>query len=412
MKSKYDKKDINVEFSIIDSWRLNVEFFIRNIWLIMFALFLFFFNVLHSHRGIVSYNVGSSSNLYFTLPFTIVIIIVPSSILLYFLSLLRKRVVEGIIKASVFACLERVSIFVLLVIGLVTQSVSSWMSFESFFSLMFEDTIRDTVLSVKKSQSEKEEGIRKLLSDKEQIIKGEIASIELKIKNNNDRIEFAKNKHLNLDYTYRTMKQDYMREIENAKSENKALFHQRDEYLQSLRDLRFKLGNLIETTAVNNNRFKAANVLNGTSVVIARDDYFNIMFVYSLLLLSVCLDIFLAMVFCIIQNAYHKFYEKKLLLLGGVTGVSNSSFKQKIRSRRLISSLGSKKASKSIEESLEFVTSNLEADKRTIKSISKIRKDTNLSHYRIRKYLADLMERGLIIKKKQRLILNVDAPLK
>ncbi|QFP42709.1 hypothetical protein F9Y90_06395, partial (plasmid) [Borrelia miyamotoi] len=82
---------------------------------------------------------------------------------------------------------------------------------------------------------------------------------------------------------------------------------------------------------------------------------------------------------------------------------SKSSFKQKIRSRRLISSLGSKKASKSIEESLEFVTSNLEADKRTIKSISKIRKDTNLSHYRIRKYLADLMERGLIIKKKQRL---------
>ncbi|WAZ72886.1 hypothetical protein O5404_07685 (plasmid) [Borrelia miyamotoi] len=412
MKSKYDKKDINVEFSIVDSWRLNVEFFIRNIWLIMFALFLFFFNVLHSHRGIVSYNVGSSSNLYFTLPFTIVIIIVPSSILLYFLSLLRKRVVEGIIKASVFACLERVSIFVLLVIGLVTQSVSSWMSFESFFSLMFEDTIRDTVLSVKKNQSEKEEGIRKLLSDKEQIIKGEIASIELKIKNNNDRIEFAKNKHLNLDYTYRTMKQDYMREIENAKSENKALFHQRDEYLQSLKDLRFKLGNLIETTAVNNNRFKAANVLNGTSAVIARDDYLNIMFVYSLLLLSVCLDIFLAMVFCIIQNAYHKFYEKKLLLLGGVTGVSKSSFKQKIRSRRLISSLEGKKASKGVEKSLEFVTSNLEADKRTIKSISKINKATNLSHYRIRKYLADLMERGLIIKKKQRLILNVDDPLK
>ncbi|QBK64025.1 hypothetical protein EZU68_06535, partial (plasmid) [Borrelia miyamotoi] len=273
---------------------------------------------------------------------------------------------------------------------------------------MFEDSIRDTVLSVKKSQSEKEEGIRKLLSDKERIMKGEIASIELKIKNNNDRIEFAKNKHLNLDYTYKTMKQDYMREIENAKIENKMLFNQRDEYLQSLRDLRFKLGNLIETTAVNNNRFKAANVLNGTSVVIARDDYFNIMFVYSLLLLSVCLDIFLAMVFCIIQNAYHKFYKKKLLLLGGVAECSKSILKQKIRSRRLISSLEGKKASKSVEESLEFVTSNLEDDRRTIKSISNINKDTNLSHYRIRKYLADLMERGLIIKKKQRLILNVD----
>ncbi|WP_084538408.1 hypothetical protein [Borrelia persica] len=113
-------KNINVEFSIVESWRLNFEFFVRNIWLIMFALFLFFFNVLHSHRGIVSYNVGNHSKLYFTLPFTIVIIIVPSSILLYFLYLLRKRVVEGIVKASVFVYLEKVAIFVLLVIGLVT----------------------------------------------------------------------------------------------------------------------------------------------------------------------------------------------------------------------------------------------------------------------------------------------------
>ncbi|AHH04097.1 Hypothetical protein BHY_1146 (plasmid) [Borrelia nietonii YOR] len=60
-----------------------------------------------------------------------------------------------------FACLEKVAIFVLLVIGLVTQSVSSWMSFESFFSLIFEDTIRDTVLSVKKVKVKK----RKVFAD-------------------------------------------------------------------------------------------------------------------------------------------------------------------------------------------------------------------------------------------------------
>ncbi len=125
---------------------------------------------------------------------------------------------------------------------------------------MFEDTIGDTVLSVKKSHSEQEEGIRKLLSDKERIIESEITSIDIKIKNNNDRIEYAKDKHLNLYYTYKTMKQDYLREIENAKTENKALFNQRDEYLNSLKDLRFKLSNLIETTVINNNRFKAANV--------------------------------------------------------------------------------------------------------------------------------------------------------
>ncbi|WP_025409016.1 hypothetical protein [Borrelia coriaceae] len=307
----------NIEFSIVESLRLNFEFLIRNIWLILFALFLFFFNVLHSHRGLASYNVGSNSKLYFTLPFTIIVIVVPSSILLYFLYLLRTRVTEGSVKSSIFAYLEKIAIFVLLVIGLITQSVSSWMSFESFFSLMFEDTIKDTVLSTQKSQIAKEEGIRKLLFDKDKIIEGEIASIDIKIKNNNDRIEFAKNNHLSLDYRYRTMKQDYMREIENASRENKELFNQRNEYLESLQDLRFKLSSLIERAAINNNKFKAANVLNGTSVVIARDDYLNIVFVYLLLLLllllSVCLDIFLAMVFCIIQNAYHKFYEQKLL---------------------------------------------------------------------------------------------------
>ncbi|WP_025407205.1 hypothetical protein [Borrelia hermsii] len=409
MISRDDKKDINVEFSILDSWKLNFEFFIRNIWLIMFALFLFFFNVVHSHRGFASYNVGSNAKLYHTLSFTIVIIMVPSSILLYFLSLLRKRVVEDIVKASVFARLERVAIFVLLVIGLVTQSVSSWMSFESFFSLMFEDTIRDTILSVKKSQSEKEEAMRRLLSDKERIIEGEIASIDVKIKNNNDRIEFAKNKHLNLDFTYKTMKQDYMREIENASRENKALFNQRDEYLQSLRDLRFKLGNLIETTAVNNNRIKAANVLNGTSVVIARDDYLNIIFVYSLLLLSVCLDIFLAMAFCIIHNAYHKFYEQKLL--HSVPLPTRSKVK-KIQDSRIPSLEKNKKPSKRVDESLEFIASNLEDDKRTIKPLREIKKDTNLSYYRIRNYLSDLMNRGLVIRDKQRLMLKVDDVLK
>ncbi|WP_235048117.1 hypothetical protein [Borrelia persica] len=284
------------------------------------------------------------------------------------------------------------------------------MSFESFFSLMFEDTIRDTFLSVKKSQSEQEEGIRKLLSDKERIIESEITSIDVKIKNNNDRIEYAKNKHLNLDYTYKTMKQDYLREIENAKTENKALFNQRDEYLNSLKGLRFRLSSLIETTAINNNRFKAANVLNGTSVVIAKDDYLNIIFVYSLLLLSICLDIFLAMVFCIIQNAYHKFYVEKSVFLCGGIDCNKSNLKPKLQKSIQTVKLRDKKVSNKVSnESLEFIASNLEGDNRTIKSLRQMNEDTKLSHYRIRKYLSDLKDNGLIIRKKQRLLLNIDA---
>ncbi|AHH07176.1 Hypothetical protein BCD_1110 (plasmid) [Borrelia crocidurae DOU] len=404
------KRNIDVEFRIMDRWRLNFEFIVCNIWLIMFALLLFFFNVLHSHRGILGYDVGSNYKLYFTLPFTMVIILVPSSILLYFLYLLRKRV-----QVSLFVFLEKVAILVLLVIGLVTQSVSSWMSFESFFSLMFEHTINDVVLSFKNSQSSKEKNILKRLSEREKILKDEISNIDIKIKNNDDRIEIAKNKHLSLDYTYKTMKQDYMKEIENARRENKDLFAQKNEYLKSLDDLGSQFDALVVKKDFYNNRIKAINVLDGTSVVINKNDYSNIIFVYLLLLLSICLDIFLVMVFCIIQNSYHKFCERKLLFLyDGIkcSSCSKSSVNQKVQNHGQISSLEAKEISANniVDESLKFIASNLEPDRRTIKSLIQINQDTNVSHYKIRKYLLDLMDRGLVIKDKKRLVLvnNID----
>ncbi|UPA17256.1 hypothetical protein bcCo53_001434 (plasmid) [Borrelia coriaceae] len=397
-------KNHSVKLSIVESLRLNFEFLIRNIWLILFALFLFLFNVLHSHRGIINYNIGNNSKLCFTLPLTIVVIIVPSSILLYFLHLLRRRVTEVVVKASVFAFLEKMAIFVLLLIGLITQSVSSWMSFESFFSLMFEDSI----LSIKTSQREQDEGIRKILSDREKIIKDEIANIDIKIKKNNDRIEFARDKHLSLDYRYRTMKKDYMNEIETAEKVNDALFNQRNEYLDSLENLRFRFGQLIQTTAVNNNKLKAANVLNGTSIVISKNDYLNIIFVCLLLLLSVCLDIFLAMIFCIIQNAYHKFYEQEFLYLVQLPIVNVVGKKEDIQNTEISISKEDEKPFKGVDKSLEFISSNLEDDKRTIKSLRKINKETKVPDYRIRQYLSDLMDRGLVIKDKRRLLLNID----
>ncbi|AHH11786.1 Hypothetical protein BCO_0119702, partial (plasmid) [Borrelia coriaceae ATCC 43381] len=71
-----------------------------------------------------------------------------------------------------------------------------------------------------------------------------------------------------------------------------------------------------------------------------------------------------------------------------------------------------KKPLQRVEEVLGFISSNLEDDKRTVKPLRKINKETNVSEYRIRKYLSDLMARGLIIKEKQRLILNVNDTLK
>ncbi|WAZ96967.1 hypothetical protein [Borrelia miyamotoi] len=44
-------------------------------------------------------------------------------------------------------------------------------------------------------------------------------------------------------------------------------------------------------------RLRSNNVLHGTSVVIVIDVHLNIIFVYSLLLLSICLDIFLVNAF-------------------------------------------------------------------------------------------------------------------
>ncbi|WP_024654441.1 replication/maintenance protein RepL [Borrelia hispanica] len=408
-KDKYTK-NINVGLNIVNVWKIKFEFFVHNTWLIMSALLLLFFNVLHSHKGISNYNVGGHYKLYFTLPFTIVIILVPSSILLYFLYLLRKHS-----QTSVFVFLEKIAILILLVIGLVTQSVSSWMSFESFFSVIFENNI----LRIKQSKIEQKQNIFNRLSEKEKMIKDEIADIDIQIKNNKDRIEFAKNKHLNLDYTYKTMKQDYMKEIENAKKENKDLFAQKNEYLKSLDDLRSQFDNLIETTDSYNDKIKAANVLDGTSVVIDRNDYLNIIFVYLLLLSSICLDIFLAMVFCIIQNSYNKFYEQKLLystqlpksIKVNLPNIRKANIlKQKVQYNCKISNSDSKKTHKKIDNDklIAFMKSNLEDDNRTIKSLRKINQDTNLSKYTISKYLSELMNRGLIIKENQRLVLNKD----
>lgn len=68
--------------------------------------------------------------------------------------------------------------------------------------------------------------------------------------------------------------------------------------IESLDDLGLQLGNLIEMRQFYIMiRLRSANVLNGKSVVIARDDHLNIIFVYSLLLLSICLDIFLVNAF-------------------------------------------------------------------------------------------------------------------
>ncbi|WAZ72419.1 hypothetical protein O5404_05190 (plasmid) [Borrelia miyamotoi] len=65
-----------------------------------------------------------------------------------------------------------------------------------------------------------------------------------------------------------------------------------------LDDLEFQFGNLMEMRQFYITlRLRLINVLNVTSVVIARDDHLNIIFVYSLLLLSICLDMFLVNVF-------------------------------------------------------------------------------------------------------------------
>ncbi|ETZ17658.1 hypothetical protein BDCR2A_01419, partial [Borrelia duttonii CR2A] len=104
-----------------------------------------------------------------------------------------------------------------------------------------------------------------------------------------------------------------MKEIENAKRENKDLLIQKNEYLKSLDNLKSQFKHLLNTTDSYNDQMKGANVLNGTSAIINKNDYLNIIFVYLLFLASICLDIFLAMVFHIIHNSYNKFYEQKLL---------------------------------------------------------------------------------------------------
>ncbi|AFI32143.1 hypothetical protein [Borrelia crocidurae] len=404
-KSQYTK-NINVCLNIVDIWKIQFEFCIRNIWLIISALILLFFNILHSHKGISNYNIDGDYNLYFTLLFTIVIVLVPSSIFLYFLHVSRKNS-----HTSTFEPTEKIGIHVLLVIGLVTQSLSSWMSFESFFSIIF----KNNILRIQQNNIKEKKDILNELSEKAKMINDAIDKIDIKIENNDVRIEIAKNKHLNLDYTYKTMKQDYMKEIENAKRENKDLLVQKNEYLKSLDDLKSQFKHLLQTTDSYNDKMKGANVLNGTSVIIDKNDYLNIIFVYLLFLASICLDIFLAMVFHIIHNSYKKFYEQKLLYSIQLpknikVNLPKSNKDLHLKQQRQISNSESKKQNKKSNDDklLEFVKSNLENDNRTIKSVRTINQDTNLSQYQIKKYLSELINRGLIIKENQRLVLNRD----
>ncbi|WP_376984001.1 hypothetical protein ACE4V3_06090 (plasmid) [Borrelia recurrentis] len=206
------------------------------------------------------------------------------------------------------------------------------------------------------------------------MIKYEIANIDLKIKNNKNRIEIATNKHLNLDYTYKTMKQNYMKEIENAKRENKDLIVQKNEYLKSLDDLKSQFKHLLKI------------------IDSYKNDYLNIIFVYLLFLASICLDIFLAIVFHIIHNSYNKFYEQKLLYsikLQRSIKVNLPKINKDInlKQQRQIFNSESKKQHKKFNDYkiLKFIKSNLENDNRTIKSVRKINQNTNLSKYKINK---------------------------
>ncbi|AWG43273.1 hypothetical protein CR532_04565 (plasmid) [Candidatus Borreliella tachyglossi] len=386
MLVKGDAKRSDFKFNILRESISNLEFFIHNIFLIMLALFLLGFNIVHAYYGLASYIGSNRSDIYFLLPFTISMILIPILTLLYFGSFLRTRGDRLRDNGSNFIIVlgqMLMPIFIFMV--LLTHVLSSWASFESFFHMIFNNTI----IEIKDRYHETEINTRELLNLRKNGIKSEIFLIDLKIEGNRQRIELARGQYLGLDQR-QTHKQKLIDEINAAHLENKNLEELQNKCFNDLENLNMELARLSALRVANNDKLKGISVLTGMSDVVRRDGFYQIFFVYLLLFLSVCLNISLSMLFFRISGAYGQFHRQE--------------FGRDKKNRRIDLT----EIPERFCDLLEFVIKNLGKDNRTVKSIEALSKEANISYYTIREDLKKLIYIGFILKEKQRFVVNVD----
>ncbi|WP_445436307.1 hypothetical protein [Candidatus Borreliella tachyglossi] len=393
--------------SKIDELKFNLEFLYRNFFVILGVVFLFIFNLFNSYNGFVAYS-AHNENLQqqlLSLAFTIVVIVVPT-IIFQKMYLLKKeyRLQKLENKNTTMSPLDIVVVCLLLVVAVITQLVSTWGSYESFFKMTFSGEYR----KLEKPQHELSNSLKNNIKQQENTLRKRIDSLEKDIEKNKSRIIENRGKYLNLDYTFKTKKKEYLDDIEQAELENKNLLLEIASCYKEI-DLLASKFYQAENTIVSKNNLYGIHALIFASPIASLDKT-NLRYAiaYMLLLCSAVLDI----IFCIftfqLSSKYRLDYASKLNSLSSDTNSSkNHNNFSKIKKRNS-GKFDINAIPVDLYKSLDFIVKNLESDNKTLKKIEDIASDTGKTIYFVRKEINKLVKHNFIFKKHRNLLLNVD----
>ena len=367
----------NNDTTLILNNRVDILVYVlKFIGLISIALLLLIFNIISSYSGFNSYNNLDNSNkefVLFSFLVSIVMIIVPSMVFMFFYSKLRE-VKKGILDLG---NLEKVLACILILIGVVAQLFSTFMTYETLYYSRFSNFIENEIAKHK----EYVRGRKEFLAKHETNILNAIKELDIRINENNKRIKLANDEHIKLDYTFKTNKVNLLKEIERAEADNNKLELEKKNKLKELE----KNKNEIVSFNLKNLRLGGLYVLSGTSTVVSSDDIDNIVFCWGLFLLALMLDIFLSISFCMLRNTIGDFLLYYRINYKGRNIDNKDNLKPKIKLKSNRIDLNSIPVE--VYNALEVVSKNLEKDNKTIKSINVIHDNTKISIHNIRKML-------------------------
>ncbi|QMU99672.1 hypothetical protein F0310_04470 (plasmid) [Borrelia sp. A-FGy1] len=368
--------------------------------LVGISFLLLIFNVLSSYYGFVSYNnLDNSSKEFelFSLLVSIVMIIVPSMVFMFFYSKLRE-VSKGLLSLG---NPEKVIAVILIFVGVTAQLFSTFMTYETLFYKKFSNYIENEIAKNKEYVKKRKEFLAKY----ETSILESIKELDSRINENNKRIKLANDEHIKLDYTFKTNKENLLKEIERADADNARLKLEKSYKLKELENNKSE----VVSFDLKNLRLGGLYVLGGTSTVIPSDDIHNIIFCWCLFLLSLMLDIFLSVSFCVLRNTIGEFLLYYRSNYNGKCGKNKESLTSSFKTKPTIKDFND--IPTEVYNAVKVISKNLEKDNKTIKSINTIHNSTKMSIHEIRKMLQLLFDYGFSYKGQKRFILNVDATL-
>nr|WKT13883.1 hypothetical protein LKV13_04530 [Borrelia sp. BU AG58] len=378
----------------INNTRIVVAIFILKFLGILGITLLFLTsNIVSSYLGFSSigsnsYNQlnGSGSEfMFFSLLVSVAMIVLPSAVFMFFYGKLREAS-RGLLKLNF---IEKILAVILISAGVVSQIASTLMTYEAIYYSRFRDYIESELIEHRKHLSNRKE----YLKIREDHILNGIKALNVRIEDNDKRIKLASDTHMKLDYTFKTNKENLLKEIERAEASNRKLRAERDVKFEELKNhkketVKFNLKDL---------RLQGFYVLLGSSSVVSANDTANVVYCWMLFMISLMLDLFLISSFYMLRNSMNE-----LILI-------RNSYKK----ARLNGQARQIPLTDELCHAIEVVSGNLEVDNRTVKSINSIHENTKISIHNLRKMTQLLIDRGLILKDEaqNRLVLNTESVL-